>query len=114
MSNFKPSTRKIYRKKPTAVTAWTFPETMTEQFDLSRELRSHGKDLELYDYAVEKSDTRFQDGANWRYSQAHISAGTRSDIARIGDMIILDPVTGWHVMDIDTFTQTYEELTNEQ
>lgn len=114
MSDIKNTTGKTFRKKPTAVTAWVFPETMTEQFDLARELRSHGKDLELYDYAVEKADTWFQDGAFWRYSQAHISAGTRSHIARIGDIIILDPVTGWHVMDIDTFTQTYEELTNEQ
>lgn len=114
MSTTKPATGKTFRRKPTAVTAWTFPDTMTAQFDLSRELRSHGKDLELYDYAVEKSADRFQDGANWRYSQAHISEGTRSHIARIGDIIILDPVTGWHVMDSDTFAQTYEELTNEQ
>lgn len=112
MSTTKPSTRKIYRKKPTVVAAWTFPETQTAQFDLSRELEELGGELRLYDYAVEKSDTRFKDRAFWRWSQAHVMVGTRSHIASIGDIIILDPVTGWHVMDIDTFTQTYEELTN--
>ena len=114
MSTTKPATGKTYRKKPTAVTAWTFPETQTAQFDLFRELEELGGELRLYDYAVEKSDTRFKDRAFWRWSQAHVMVGTRSHIASIGDVIILDPVTGWHVMDIDTFTQTYEELTNEQ
>lgn len=109
MDNIKPMTAKTYWKKPLEVQAWTFPETMTAQFDLSREIQSLGGELKLYDYAVEKSDTRFQDGANWRWSQAHVMVGTRSDIARIGDVIILDPVTGWATMDIDTFTQTYEE-----
>lgn len=32
---------------------------------------------------------------------------------RIGDIIILDPVTGWHVMDSETFAQTYEEVIND-
>ena len=114
MSTTKPSTRKIYRKKPTVVAAWIYPDTMTAQADLARELEELGGELRLYDYAVEKSDTRFKDRAFWRWSQAHVMVGTRSHIARIGDIIILDPVTGWHVMDIDTFTQTYEELTNEQ
>lgn len=112
MSTTKPSTRKIYRKKPTVVAAWVFPETMTGQFDLLRELRELGADFSLYDYAVEKSDNPFKDGAFWRYFQAHISAGTRSHIARIGDIIILDPATGWHAMDSDTFAQTYEEEKN--
>ena len=101
---------KTYRKKPLEVQAWVFPATMTAQFDLARELRSHGKDLELYDYAVERADTRFQDGANWRYFQAHISEGSRSHIARIGDMIILDPVPGWAVVSADVFAATHEEV----
>lgn len=118
MSTTKPSTRKIYRKKPTVVAAWTFPETQTAQFDLSRELEQLGADFSLYDYAVEKSDTPFQDGAFWRWTQAHVAAGTHSDfarshIARIGDIIILNPVTGWGVMDSDTFAQAHEEVTGE-
>lgn len=104
---------KKYRMKPIEVTAWEYPATMTEQYDLTRELEALGLDLHLYDYTVEHSDTRFKDGAFWRWSQAHVMVGTRSHIASIGDVIICDPVTGWHVMDIDTFTQTYEELTNE-
>ena len=111
MSTTKPATGKTFRKKPTVVTAWTYPDTMTAQADLSRELEELGGELRLYDYAVEKSDTRFKDRAFWRWSQAHVMVGTRSHIASIGDIIILDPVTGWHVMDSDTFTQTYEEQT---
>ena len=106
-------TSKTYRKKPVEVQAWTFPETMTEQADLSRELEELGGELRLYDYAVEKSDTRFKDRAFWRWFQAHIMVGTRSHIARIGDIIILDPVTGWGVMDSYTFAQTYEETIND-
>ena len=70
-------TGKKYRKKPTAVTAWVLPETMTGQADLARELRQHGAEIGLYDYAVEQSDGRFEDGAYWRWFQAHVSAGKR-------------------------------------
>lgn len=112
MSDFKPMTGKAYRKKPLEVQAWTFPETMTEQFDLARELEQLGADLSLYDYAVEKSDTPFQDGAFWRWTQAHVPASSGWGIARIGEIMILDPVTGWGVMDSELFTQTYEELDN--
>ena len=107
-------TGKTYRKKPLEVQAWEFPATMTAQFDLAGELRSLGKDLELYDYAVEKSETWFQDGAFWRYSQAHISEGTRSHIARIGDIIILDPVQGWGVVSADVFAATHDEVQAEE
>lgn len=105
-------TGKTYRKKPTEVSAWTFPETMTEQADLSREIEALGADLSLYDYAVEKTSTPFEDGAYWRWSQAHIAVGMSSLIARVGDIIILDPVTGWGVMDNGTFAATYEEVQN--
>ena len=103
-------TSKTYRKKPVEVQAWTFPETMTEQADLSRELEELGGELRLYDYAVEKSDTRFKDRAFWRWFQAHIMVGTRSHIARIGDIIILDPVAGWAVVSADVFAATHEEV----
>ncbi|NWO04259.1 MAG: hypothetical protein HLX50_00715 [Alteromonadaceae bacterium] len=104
---------KKYRKKPTEVTVWEYPETMTGQFNLASELREHGADLHLYDYAVEHSDTRFKDGAFWRWKQAHIQVGKRSEIVHMGDIIIHDPVTGWGVMDADLFTQAYEEVTND-
>lgn len=100
---------KTFRKKPLEVQAWVFPDTMTAQVDLHRELQSHGGELALYDYAVEKTDTPFKDGAFWRWFQAHIPEGEESHIARIGDMIILDPVTGWGVLDSELFAQTYEE-----
>lgn len=106
-------TSKTYRKKPLEVQAWTFPETMTAQANLSRELEQLGAELALYDYAVEKTDIPFKDGAHWRWFQAHIVVGTRSHLARIGDIIILDPVTGWGAMDSGTFAQTYEEVTDE-
>lgn len=110
---------KKYRKKPLEVQAWVFPETQTDQFNLSRELKELGAELHLYDYAVEKSDTPFQDGAFWRWKQGHIAAGTgsdfiRSDTARIGDIIIYDPVAGWGVMDADLFAQTHEAMEEEQ
>ena len=104
---------KTFRKKPLEVQAWVFPETQTAQFDLSRELQGHGVEIALYDYAVEKTDTPFPDGAFWRWFQAHVPGETHSNIARIGDMIILDPVTGWGVLDSDTFAQTYEEVNEE-
>lgn len=105
---------KTFRKKPLEVQAWVFPETQTDQFNLYRELQSHGAELALYDYAVEKTGSPFKDGAYWRWTQAHVPVGTRSDIARIGDMIILDPVTGWGVLDSDTFAQAYEEEKEEE
>lgn len=86
---------------------------MTAQADLSRELEQLGTELALYDYAVEKSDTPFKDGARWRWSQAHIAVGMRSHIARVGDIIILDPVTGWGAMDSNTFAATYKEAEHE-
>ena len=101
---------KTYRKKPLEVQAWVFPETQTDQFNLSRELKELGSDLHLYDYAVEKTDSPFKDGAFWRWTQAHVPVGTRSDIARIGDIIIYDPVAGWGVMDADLFAQTHEAM----
>lgn len=104
---------KTYRKKPLEVQAWVFPETQTDQFNLSRELKELGSDLHLYDYEVEKTDSPFKDGAYWRWTQAHVPVGTRSDIARIGDIIIYDPVAGWGVMDSYTFAQTYEETIND-
>lgn len=110
MSDFKPMTGKTYRKKPLEVQAWVFPETMTAQFDLSRELKELGSDLHLYDYAAEKTDTPFQDGVYWRWTQAHVPASSGWGIARIGDIIIYDPVAGWGVMDADLFAQIYEEM----
>ena len=106
-------TSKTYRKKPVEVQAWTFPETQTDQLNLSRELEQRGAELKLFDYAVEKSDTPFQDGAYWRWTQAHVPASSGWGIARIGEIIILDPVTGWETMDSDTFAQTYEEVIND-
>ena len=89
---------KTYRKKPLEVQAWVFPETQTDQFNLSQELKELGSDIRL-----------FKDGANWRWTQAHVPVGTRSDIARIGDIIILDPVTGWSVVSADQFAATHDE-----
>ena len=103
-------TGKTYRKKPLEVQAWVFPNTMTQQAALHRELHQHGADLALYDYAVEHSDGRFEDGAYWRWFQAHVSAGERSEIARIGDIIIYDPVAGWAVVSADVFAATHEEV----
>lgn len=101
---------KTYRKKPLVVQAWEFPATMTQQAALHRELQQHGADLALYDYAVEHSDGRFEDGAYWRWFQAHVSAGAGSHIARIGDIIILDPVTGWGVVSAEVFAATHDEV----
>ena len=105
---------KTYRKKPLEVQAWVFPETQTDQFNLSQELKELGSDLRLYDYAVEKTDSPFKDGANWRWTQAHVPVGTRSDIARIGDIIIYDPVTGWSVVSADVFAATHDEVQAEE
>ena len=113
MSDCEPMTAKTYRKKPLEVQAWVFPETMSAQADLARELQQHGAEVGLYDYAVQKIAARFKDGANWRWAQAHIPAGTRQNIARIGDIIIHDPVTGWSVMDSETFAQTHERAEHE-
>lgn len=107
-------TGKTYRKKPLVVQAWEFPATMTQQAALHRELHQHGADLALYDYAVEQSDARFEDGAYWRWAQAHVPVGTRSDIARIGDIIIYDPVAGWAVLSADQFAATHDEVQAEE
>lgn len=101
---------KTYRKKPLVVQAWEFPDTMTAQADLARELSERGTELSLYDYAVEKAGGTFEDGATWRWAQAHVQVGKRSHIARIGDMIILDPVTGWAVVSADVFAATHDEV----
>lgn len=102
-------TGKTYRKKPLEVQAWVFPNTMTQQAALHRELHQHGADLALYDYAVEQSDARFEDGAYWRWAQAHLQVGKRSHIARIGDIIIYDPVAGWAVVSAEVFAATHDE-----
>lgn|SRR5699024_1057904 len=107
-------TGKKYRKKPLVMQAWEFPATMTAQADLARELQQHGAEVGLYDYAVQKIAARFQDGANWRWAQAHVQVGKRQHIARVGDMIVLDPVQGWGVVSADVFAATHDEVQAEE
>ena len=101
---------KTFRKKPLEVQAWVFPETQTAQFDLSRELQSHGVEIALYDYAVETSETPFEDGAYWRWTAVHVERDGTKLIAFIGDVIVLDPAEGLRVISPQVFAATHDEM----
>lgn len=104
---------KKYRKKPVEVEAWVFPDNSREQFEVRAELRDEDIEANFYDYAVEKSDTRFEDGAYWRWTAVHLECRGELFIAFIGDVIVLDPVEGVRVLSPGMFSTTYEEVVNE-
>ena len=104
---------KKYRKKPVEVEAWVFPDNSREQFEVRAELSDEDIEAKLYDYAVEKSDTRFEDGAYWRWTAVHLEYRGERFIAFIGDVIVLDPIEGVRVLSPDVFAATYEEVVNE-
>ena len=104
---------KKYRKKPVEVEAWVFPDNSRKQFEVRAELSDEDIETKFYDYAVEKSDTRFEDGAYWRWTAVHLKYRGELFIAFIGDMIVLDPIEGVRVLSPDVFAATYEEVINE-
>ena len=104
---------KKYRKKPVEVEAWVFPDNSRKQFEVRAELSDEDIETYLYDYAVQHSDTPFEDGAYWRWTAVHLEYKEERFIAFIGDVIVLDPIEGVRVLSPDVFAATYEEVINE-
>lgn len=104
---------KKYRKKPVEVEAWVFPDNSREQFEVRAELSDEDIEANFYDYAVQHSDTPFEDGAYWRWTAVHLEHRGERFIAFIGDVIVLDPVEGVRVLGPGMFSATYEEVVNE-
>ena len=105
---------KKYRKKPVEVEAWVFPDNSKKQFEVRAELSDEDIETHLYDYAVQHSDTPFEDGAYWRWTAVHLEYRGERFIAFIGDMIVLDPIEGVRVLSPDVFAATHEEVSNEE
>lgn len=101
---------KKYRKKPVEVQAWVFPDNHSEQGKIRIRLNDAGIKTHFYDYAVENSDTRFEDGAYWRWTEVQLERQGELSIAKIGEVIVLDPVEGVRVVSPDVFADTYEEV----
>ena len=104
---------KKYRKKPVEVEAWVFPDNLREQHNAGKELNEAGIEAHFYDYAVQHSDTPFEDGAKWRWTAVHLEYQKEQLIAFIGDVIVLDPVEGVRVLSSGFFAATHEEVSNE-
>ena len=105
---------KKYLKKPVEVEAWIFPDNCREQYETGAQLNDADIETHFYDYAVQKSDTRFRDGAYWRWTAVHLEYRGDRFIAFIGDVIILDPLEGVRVVKPDIFAATYEVPTNNE
>ena len=101
---------KKYRKKPVEVEAWVFPDNYRGQSETGAQLNDAEIETHFYDYAVEKSDARFKDGAYWRWTAVHLEYREERFIAFIGDMIVLDPIEGVRVLSPDIFAAMYEEV----
>lgn len=101
---------KKYRKKPVEVEAWVFQDNSREQFEVRAELNDEDIKANCYDYAVQHSDTPFEDGAYWRWTAVHLEYRGELFIAYIGDVIVLDPIEGVRVLSPDVFAATYEEV----
>lgn len=101
---------KKYRKKPVEVEAWVFPDNYREQAKVGAQLNDEDIETHFYDYAVQKSDTRFKDGAYWRWTAVHLEYRGDRFIAFIGDVIILDPLEGVRVVSSDLFSATHEDV----
>lgn len=105
---------KKYLKKPVEVQAWVFPDNHSEQGKIRIQLNDAGIKTHFYDYAVENSDTRFEDGAYWRWTAVHLERQGELSTAKIGEVIVLDPLDGVRVVKPDIFAATYEVPTNNE
>lgn len=101
---------KTYRKKPLEVQAWEFPDTHNKQGEIKKQLNDAGIQTHLYDYAVETSETPFEDGAYWRWTAVHVERDGKKLIAFIGDVIALDPAEGLRVISPQVFAATHEQM----